>query len=272
MKKEIIYSDLDGTLLAHHGNKSFLTDENIEAVNSWVNRNHLFGIATGRNITSIEPILENSTLNYNLPLVLSNGTVIYDFKKKEILYQETFNKDSILEAIEFTKKNKDIVMLGLFTPYVEYLFVEDLNQEMRKVEFKSTLVLEEDIKFEEITKVLFIVDPVNNDLVENMCKNFKTRKNFEIIPSGPKYVELVNVGSSKKTAIDKALEISGINNYNLYTIGDYNNDLHMIKDATIGFAPANAINAVKEVAKYQVSHHNEHAVKEMIAILDNYIK
>ena len=81
-------------------------------------------------------------------------------------------------------------------------------------------------------------------------------------------LKAINKNTSKRSAIEIALKYANINEYDLYTIGDHINDYQMVKNA-YGFAPSNAHDEVKEVAKHVVCHHNDGALVEMIKIIKN---
>lgn len=273
MKKQVIYSDLDGTLLNYENRKSFIGNKNVDAINKWIGKNNFFSIATGRNIGSVSRFFEDNhiTIPYNLPMVLSNGTVVYDYQNKKIIYQEIFNKQYILESIEYVEKN-DNALLVLLTPDKHYILEPKKETNLKLPNFNYTLVKKDEIKYDEITKISFIVSMANQEKLLKDLTLFKSFDQVELIPSSPTYIELVNKGTSKFEGIKKALQYANINDYNIYTIGDYLNDYDMIKRADLGFAPENAHEDVKSVADHKVSHHNNGAVAEMIMMLETKIK
>ncbi|HHT55594.1 MAG TPA: HAD hydrolase family protein, partial [Acholeplasma sp.] len=68
--------------------------------------------------------------------------------------------------------------------------------------------------------------------------------------------------------IKKALEHIKINDYKLFTIGDYLNDYEMLLKANVAFAPSNAHEKIKKVVQHVVKSHKEHAIFEMIQIIN----
>ena len=64
------------------------------------------------------------------------------------------------------------------------------------------------------------------------------------------YLEVVPSGVSKATAINKLCEIFNIKKGFSYAIGDYYNDVPMLKNADISAATAGAPDDVKAVADY----------------------
>jgi hydroxymethylpyrimidine pyrophosphatase-like HAD family hydrolase len=51
-------------------------------------------------------------------------------------------------------------------------------------------------------------------------------------------------------------------------VGDYNNDISMIKSAGLGFAVANAVDEVKAVADYVTVSNDDDAIAVIIEDLD----
>ncbi|VEU81321.1 HAD-IIB family hydrolase [Haploplasma axanthum] len=267
MKKKIIYSDLDGTLFnLDSNNKSYFSNENISAINDWIRDGNLFGVATGRNISSVSPFFKDTKLKFNLPFVLSNGTLVYDYAHSKIIYQEILNKEALQEAIGYAFKND--VVLAIMSPYEHYIIVQDKEKSIIEVGFPYTKVYVDEIDYKNITKASFVVDPSQNEKVREEAKAFKSFDKIEVIPSGSSYVELVNKDTSKRSAIEIALKYANIKEYDLYTIGDHINDYEMVKNA-YGFAPLNAHDEVKDAAKHVVCHHNDGALVEMIKIIRN---
>ena len=50
----------------------------------------------------------------------------------------------------------------------------------------------------------------------------------------------------------------------LWCIGDYENDIEMLRDADVAVCPANAMDAVKAIADVQVCHCKDGALADMI--------
>ena len=66
----------------------------------------------------------------------------------------------------------------------------------------------------------------------------------------------------------KMAELLKIDMKNTIAVGDYNNDVSMIKAAGKGFAVENAVPEAKAVAKYITVNNNEHAICSIIEGFD----
>lgn len=98
--KKMIVVDLDGTLLNRYGIVPESTKQTIkEAID---NGNDVI-IASGRPIDSIKAIAEEiGSKNY---FIAGNGSLIYDIKNDEIIYEKFLNKQKVLEIIKICEEN-----------------------------------------------------------------------------------------------------------------------------------------------------------------------
>ena len=82
---------------------------------------------------------------------------------------------------------------------------------------------------------------------------------FEMLPNG------VNKGSGFK----RLLEIMNRTDAFTVGVGDYNNDVELIRDASLGVAVASAQGVAKEVADLVVCDNNSGAIAELIDYIEN---
>ncbi|MFA5692215.1 MAG: Cof-type HAD-IIB family hydrolase [Acholeplasmataceae bacterium] len=263
--KKIIYTDLDGTLLNNTKPESYITKKNQKAILKWLKAGNYFSLATGRNPESIKRIYQKYPKLFNLPLVLSNGSVIFDFKNQTILYEDIINSDFIKEVIEYLKKNENAI--PAFSTKTKSYTIK-LNNNL-KIPNYLTVVSEERLKTLKINKFAFIIVNNNFDEVFNDLNNFKNIDKISIVPSSRVYLEVVNKETDKINGIKKAIKLSNIDNYQLFTIGDYINDLKMIQQSDYSFAPKNDHQQLLDEANFIVNHHNKDALSHMIDIILN---
>ena len=68
--------------------------------------------------------------------------------------------------------------------------------------------------------------------------------------------------------VRRLAQMQGISREHLYCVGDEANDLPMLKAAARGFAPANAIEAVRTSGVTLVSDARKDALADVVACLD----
>ena len=83
--------------------------------------------------------------------------------------------------------------------------------------------------------------------------------------------EILPKGISKGVALCKMADLFGIDVNRTIAVGDYNNDVSMIKAAKLGFAVSNAVDEAKSVADYITVSNNESAIAVIIDGLDRGI-
>ncbi|MDY0277674.1 MAG: Cof-type HAD-IIB family hydrolase [Acholeplasma sp.] len=267
MHKKIIYSDLDGTLFNNENGKIYISDVNVEAVNKWIDDENYFSVATGRNIIGVRQYFSKSKIKHNLPMVLSNGTVLYDYDNDKIIFQELINKEVLNEAISFAL-NTDKALLLLMAANENFILKNE-SYAMPWVDFQHTVISKNEIDYNIINKAGFLLKKEDFNEVYEKVKNFKSIDTIELIPSSKVFIEFVNKGTSKATGIKRLLEHLSITDYRLYAIGDFDNDIDMLKDAHISFAPKGAQKKVLEVVDHILCDNNDGSVAEMITKLNN---
>ena len=121
------------------------------------------------------------------------------------------------------------------------------------------------LKDETIIKILF----QNNDrqyletIEREMTK--ETLSQFSISYSGNRYIEFNSQGVSKGNALLQLAKELGINQDEMISIGDNNNDISMLEVAGLGIAVANATTDAKEAAKVVSEYtNNQSAIAQVI--------
>lgn len=265
--KKIIYSDLDGTLFDYNEHGSFISNNNKRAINNWTKDNY-FGIASGRNILSIKKLFETKELNINLPFVLTNGACVYDFNLDKVIYKKPISKEVITEAIAYISQKPiaTLLLIGANKRYYVGRFTEQ-----NRPKFDVLEINENNINYDDILKIDFLVKPENNLELINDIKKFKNFNLISLVPSSTRYVELVDRDVSKYNGILRALEYYQYQNFKLFTIGDYSNDYEMLKKADYSFAPTNASDKIKSIVNHITRSNKEHAISHMIDIINTSI-
>ena len=91
---------------------------------------------------------------------------------------------------------------------------------------------------------------------------------YDVIRSERTLYEILPKGASKGMVLGKMAELLGISPDKTIAVGDYNNDISMVKAAKVGFAVANAVPEVKAVADYLTVSNDESAIAAIVDMLD----
>ena len=111
----LLVSDFDDTLYDFHHR---IPPRNLEALGRWIGQGGRFTVATGRAHRTFAPYVHLAPIN--APVVLSNGSTIYDFQTETMLVQ-TLLDDRAPE--DFQALMEAMPSLGLETYHGEDIYV-----------------------------------------------------------------------------------------------------------------------------------------------------
>lgn len=244
----MICTDIDGTLTYERGKVS---QKNKDAIAYFQKEGGMFVIATGR----LPDFAQNFGIEINAPVVALNGTLLYDLKKDETLFCAPLQKKQIDIIVDAFEKSPVPIMR------LDFNFndmkcggkgasdLEGVKAIARgeKVPYKGVFVLnnrEDCIAFEKFVR-------------ESYGDDIQVMRSCDIL------AELVmpNAGKSVGITIMKKLYP---NIHTTVAVGDYMNDIDMIRDADIGYAVENALPEVKAVADRIAPKHTEDAIAYII--------
>ena len=241
----LLCSDFDGTL-SYEGK---ISDENKRAIKAFTDEGGLFTVASGRYYSYLLPFLEG--LDINAPLITLNGAVLYDMDKASVV------------AESFTK--------GLTQEYISKIFdeVEGIERIIfyMKDEMPSFTPAEKSRVGElDLSGVYKIMVRVENDKevsrrAINKIKSF-TPDTFEVARSWYWGIEVQSIECTKAPATRELARIVGANT--LVCVGDFENDIGMIREADIGYAVENSADALLAVADRITVSVEDHAIAKII--------
>ena len=260
IKDTILVSDLDGTLLPHDGK---VCDEDIRAIQQYMADGGHFALATGR----MPDMLEYAEIiGTNVPCIIGNGSVIFDYPNKKVLWERFLNPIA-QEAIP--KVMREFPGLGLEMRVLDKLYVSRLNEQV-KWHFswenqKYTLVNHEE-KIYNCHKMLLLEEHEVLERVKAFLeKNYPGA--FDYVFSCAVFLEVIPRGCTKGDAIPQLKQLCGMENAPVFAVGDYGNDIALLKAATFSGCPSTAINEVKQIADVICKPVGQGTVAEFISVL-----
>lgn len=259
-----LITDLDGTLLT---SDKKIRPEDIESINSFVNAGGSFSVATGRVFDSAMQYIK--LLPVNMPCILYNGGMIYDTTKNNVVWQSVLPP----EAKYYTKKIlSDHPFLGAEIIVGKDIFIPQtnniLNQKLSMEHVNGVSCNINDIK-ENWIKVVFTHESCDTEKLKAYT-NSRMFQNVSFVESFDCYYEMLPVNISKGTALNRLRNEPALNNKKIVAVGDYNNDIDMIKEADIGACVINSKGEVKRAADLVLTKtSDEGAISELINTLLN---
>ena len=261
----LICTDLDGTLLK---NDKSISKENIQAAEYFKSEGGYFTFVTGRMPGYVSETY--NTINPNAPFGCVNGGGLYDHREKKYIWRQVM-PSSVVELIRRIDEKFDDVGIQVCTFERTYFCKE--NQTMKK--FRAATKLPNIVgKYYEIDepigKIIFGSDYDEEILeIEKTLRSHPLADGFDFIRSERTLFEILPKGICKGTSILKLSEYLGIDVSKTVAIGDYDNDVSMLRSAKIGIAVANACKAAKNAADYITVSNEEDAIARVIYDLES---
>ena len=260
----LLCTDLDGTLL---NDEKQISKENLDAIEYFKSQGGKFTFITGR-----PPTISFDTYNKvkpNVPFGCFNGGGLYDGEKDELIWSVLLPK-SAEKLLEYVDKDFSKVGIQINTQKNIYYQKESSGTVLfRKI--TNTPYIYGDFKTikEPIVKVVFACQ--NVDYMERFVEALPKHplcKEFDFIRSELTLCEILPKNVSKGNVLKILADYLKIDIKNTIAIGDYNNDISMIKAAGVGVAVENAVPDAKAAADIITVSNNEHAIAKIIDDID----
>lgn len=262
VRKVTILSDMDGTLVSSDGTVS---EKNKEAIRKFIRAGGYFGIATGRGHVNV--LNYTSGVEINAPSVLYNGAMLYDFKTGKSLRVEKLPEDDLIRIIQMVQKRYPKIMVHIYTPDTCFLVSKEKDADEKILGDHQPAVF--DTLEKALTKpwIKILMAGRNEDLKE-IEKELETIENQRMrwVYSADIYLEILPEGVSKAAMISNMKEFHG-GDHTVIAIGDYYNDLEMLKEADFGIAMGNAPDEIKAVADMTTLSNDEDGVARVIDLV-----
>lgn len=266
ISKIILLSDMDGTLLT---TKKQISDADRAAIERFTALGGKFTVATGRTIQAFEQYTK--LLDLKIPVIMYNGAAIHDYAAGETLYTHPLPAQAKAAAEEIMNMMPDVGGEVLKTDGT-YVFS---NTEYQQLHTKLCGIVP---YYEELPaiengnwlKVLFALAPEDIPFLEILIKQHGFDKDFDFVRSSEIFLEMLPKGVSKGSALREYRRLPGMEDMIFVSVGDFDNDIEMIREADFGVCPANAEESVMAAADLVLSRTNDQgAVAELIDYIVN---
>lgn len=260
----LICTDLDGTILDNDKN---ISAENLDAIEYFKSEGGLFTFVTGRMPFYVSDIY--TAINPNCPFGCINGGGLYDHVKQEYLWTQGFDK-SPLDLVEYIDESMPGMGIQLNTFDNVYFCRENqAMEEFRRITGVPNLTCGIRDLTKPLAKIVFGHHvPEMVDRVGELLDAHPMAEDFDFVRSDIALYEILPRGINKGMVIHKLAELLNIDKARTVAIGDYNNDVPMIKAAGVGVAVSNARPEVLETADYITVSNQEHAIAKLISDID----
>lgn len=265
-KKICIVSDLDGTLLPPD---KIPLERDLAAIRRFEAAGGQFSIATGRTIQAA--LRYQRELGLKSPMIVYNGAAIYDSEKDKVLFSEALPENALEMTREIMKAHPQV---GVEVLRAENAYVVR-NTEYEKKHIALCGVAPCYCTLDEVPKgnwlkVLFAMAPEEIPAFIQDITNMQYTS-VDFIQSADIFYEMLPLGVTKGSALTAYRKLPGMEDMTMIAVGDYDNDIAMLRAADFSAVPTNAVDAARNAAN-MVLHRNcqEGAMEELIDYILNH--
>ena len=268
----LLACDIDGTLQEN----GYINPVNIEKIKYFVGEGGKFCLCTGRSVGALTAVLKATEVtDYS---VVANGCMIYDHKKNKIAYQEFLPENERFIAEVIYNEMPDVGIEIHSEGEVFTLKASPALECHQKYEGLDALPLDFNSLLGYIwNKALFsLSDESEYDKLKSLTKGKTTGCDFITTCAGINnvkyhYFEQLPKGASKLSALKRLCRMIGVKEGGLFAIGDYYNDLDMIKNADVSAATLGAPDDIKQFADFISCDCKDGAVADFIDYLSEIV-
>ena len=270
----LLASDFDNTLiyteeaLRTGGAIPELSERNRKALEYFIQEGGKFAAATGRALAAFRHYVD--MVPVNAPCVVCNGAAIYDFAKEEYLEYALLDETARQRGQEVLDRFPEVAVEAYHIDNV--IHAVHPNEVTRQHEHLTRVAVTEAPTLLDVPlplgKLLFEADHAMLEQVQSRLIAEGWSRDYELIFSSKTLLEMTAKGANKGGMVRRLAQLLGISMEHVYCAGDEANDISMLEVAKEGFAPANCIQAVRDCGATIVSNAWEHAMADIIDILD----
>ncbi len=242
MEYEILFSDVDGTLL---DSRHELSPRTLSALRKAHEQGCRIVIASGHCADGMNDVIKH----FDFPVSLStlNGAYVLDSTGR-LVSQSPFEKETALEISHLLKKHG---MGYLYFSGRQWGSGIDMDYSLEKGVVRSSglhLPLEEVVRTRSVHKILAVArqDDARRHAFEEEIRS--VFPDYMIMPSSSIYMEINTPGTSKGLSVDRLCSYYGIPVRKSVAFGDYDNDISMFRAAGHSVCLANGSSNAMENA------------------------
>ena len=259
--KIALFTDLDGTLF---DDDKKVSQRNIAAIEAFVSGGGLFGISTGRSAVNVRDMLPGIPINGWS--VLFNGAAAYHLERGEFGPTRSLDKAAMLPLLRWSLEKLPQINIQIATPD-KLVFVSSpaLADDHFVRTHQPAAFVDLDAASEEVwLKAVLCSYDGSLEQLRRQAISTGVCDRVDCVYSWDYYLEFLPQGANKGTCLQTLRRLDGMVGKTVVAIGDYTNDLELLKEADIAVAVDNALPEVKAVADHVICSNNEDALAYLI--------
>ena len=256
-----LFTDLDGTLFNSRGK---IAPEDRQAIREFVEKGGLFGVSTGRSAFNAGPLLKELPIN-GWSVVL-NGAGAYQYQTKQSRIWNSLDRDVARTIMYWVQENIPEVNVQICTETDMYFVAEEnyIDREFWRLHQDMIPAKVSELPETEWLKLLFCAQKPALEKLRIHMDQAGLLKDMDWVYSNPTYLEFLPKGTSKGSCIERLREMGELGDRKIITMGDFYNDIELIRCADVGVAVGNAVPELKAAADVVSCTNDEHAMAWVI--------
>ncbi len=274
----LLVSDVDGTLVS---GSNPIAPYNVEKINYFIDNGGLFTLATGRCADACRELVENLGIRLSAPAAIVNGSVIYDYSANTVVGSTKVDEDTRAVIVRISKRENPLLGIEIHSRdkvidarVTHEIDLHNLYEDLHPLLFDCETALSY-----EWNKVLFSFEPgyTREELKEVLIGEGVAPEqilftNAYLDDGIHDYLEVVPKGADKGTGIKMLADKLGIDIKNVYGIGDFYNDIPMLKTVGHPAVVAGAPKEIEQLAEFVSLPVEEGAVGRLVDYIEERIK
>lgn len=264
MDKHLIFMDIDGTLVSRDQKISTKTRSVISELQK---DGHQFYVATGRKYSSAIDVAKR--LTPKTKVVASNGSI---YSVNDTLHKKQLSRDALAAIYETVFQKK--IPLFFFGEHTVF-YTEELPEYLQKSDQSRVSASgEEDFLFIDSIDTLLsmstrivngiIIADDRQDELNSIKAELAERELLSLSSSHPNNIELIPKGVNKATAIQEIQKELSVPKEKIISFGDGMNDLEMLQASGVSVAMGNAVDELKQEAKFITDANTEDGIANFL--------
>lgn len=259
MQYSLIALDVDGTLL----NDNYeLTERTVSTLRQVHEAGSRIVLCTGRSPESSVPIMEQ--LGFEGVLIAHNGAATVETPGSQLLHEFSFPIEDVAALVQYCRAEQ--VHFDMNTSWKMYVEnVGDVEAAMYEKYMAAPEQVEDVLALSaSIVKFTMFGSQEAMDRVEQNLASLGLPPSLHAIRSGVYFIDVMLKSVSKGRALSKLSELWGIEASSILAMGNYYNDIDMLRFAGLGIAMDNSPEEVKLAADAVTLSNNEEGVAEAL--------
>lgn len=255
MTKAVCFFDLDGTLL---NQEKQVPAENLDAIKRMQENDVLPVLCTGRNRWELTELMTQTGID---TAICGNGADI--FYQGQHLSQSPIGQPQLARLV--AQADADGLAISFYNDQtIAATQIDDNIKANYRLVHQDLPPVDHDFYLNQPTVMMLLFTPDTAAGREVGAKYVADFPELKFYRNGPYALDVVNAGITKASGIDILTQRPALNGVPTYGFGDGNNDIPMLKRATIGVAMGNALPQVAAIADYQTTDYQKGGIVDAL--------